>query len=252
MTVLDCGMLKSATGFKLKVLTYFWFTLPAKKANYITVISEATKTDLLKYIVCDPEKIKVIYVSIADQYKPLERPFNENKPGILHIGTAPNKNLERLIPALSGIPCTLRILGRLSENQQALIQQHQVEVENIDRAIADEEVLALYQSCDIVSYVSTLEGFGMPIVEGNAVGRVVITGNSTSMPEIAGDAAHLVDAFEIEAIRAGFKKLISDSNYRNQLIANGYRNLKRFDKRNIAEEYFSLYRKVSGDLQEYS
>jgi len=246
LTVLDCGMLKGVGGLKYQLFKYFWFTLPAKKANYITVISEATKKDLLKYIHYDPAKIKVIHVSISDLYRPFKKHFNADKPIILQIGTAPNKNLERIIPALSGISCTYTILGRLSENQRNLLMQNQVEFENIDKAISDQEVLSLYQSCDLVSFVSTLEGFGMPIVEANATGRAVITGNTTSMPEIAGDAAHLVDPFDIEAIREGFIKVISDEEYRNQLISNGYRNVQRFDKSRIAEQYFSLYRMIGG------
>jgi len=246
LTVLDCGMLKQVSGFKLNFLKYFWFTLPSKKAAYITVISQATKIDLLNYIDYDPDKIKVIYVNIADQYQPAPRSFNADKPVILQIGTAKNKNLQHLIPALAGIPCKLQILGKLDPEQKELLSLHQLDYENIDQAISDQQVYDLYLNCDILSLVSTLEGFGMPIVEANAMGRVVITGTTTSMPEIAGDAACLVDPFEVDEIHTGFQKVISDQIYRDQLISNGYQNALRFNKNNIASQYYDLYRRVAG------
>lgn len=246
LTVLDCGMLKNTSGLKHRILKYFWFTVPAKKASYITVISKATKNDLLKYIQYNPDRIEVIYVNIADGYKPYPKAFNHAKPVILQIGTATNKNLERIIPALQDIPCRYVILGILSDHQKFLLTQNRIEFENIAKAISDQEVIGLYQSCDLVSFVSTLEGFGMPIVEGNATGRAVITGNTTSMPEIAGDAAHLVDPYDIGAIREGFVQLIHNDEYRAQLIDRGYKNAQRFDKERIAEQYFSLYRRIAG------
>jgi glycosyltransferase involved in cell wall biosynthesis len=98
-----------------------------------------------------------------------------------------------------------------------------------------------YQKCDILSFISTLEGFGMPIVEANAIGRVVITGNITSMPEVAGDAAHLVDPFSIDDMKRGFIKIINDGEYRNQLIEKGYSNCKRFSIETVTKKYMELY-----------
>jgi glycosyltransferase involved in cell wall biosynthesis len=84
----------------------------------------------------------------------------------------------------------------------------------------------------------------MPIIEANTVGRVVITGNTSSMPEIAGNAAHIVDSYRVEEIRSGIMRLIQDDTYREQLIQNGYENCKRFDKEKIATQHYELYREV--------
>jgi glycosyltransferase involved in cell wall biosynthesis len=81
----------------------------------------------------------------------------------------------------------------------------------------------------------------MPIVEANAVGRVVITGNVTSMPEVAGNAAHLVDPFSIAEIRDGLVKIINDQTYRDKLIKNGLENCKRFSIETISDQFRSLY-----------
>jgi glycosyltransferase involved in cell wall biosynthesis len=82
----------------------------------------------------------------------------------------------------------------------------------------------------------------MPIVEANAVGRVVVTSNLLSMPEVAGGAAHLVDPFDVSSIRSGILKVIEDDSYREALITKGFANRKRFDTRQIAQEYAEIYR----------
>jgi len=245
LTVHDCGILKGLGGIKFHLMKWLWFTLPSRHASQITVNSEATKWDLLSYIRYEPERIKVIHICVGSQFTASPKIFNSIKPVILQIGTAENKNLKRIIPALQGIPCQYIIIGKLDTNVKGLLAEHAIEYQSIERALSEDELLHQYQACDILSFVSTLEGFGMPIVEANGVGRVVITGNTSSMPEIAGDAAHLVDPMDISAIREGFLKVIDDAGYRNQLIENGFQNVKRFDKKRIGDEYFSLYRRMA-------
>lgn len=244
LTIHDCGLLKGLKGPKLWLTKLFWFTLPVSHAAIITVNSEYTKQDLLTYVDKHPDQIKVIHIFIKDHFKPYPKLFNSSKPSILQIGTADNKNLLRVIPALEGIPCTFNILGSITDKVHRLLLQHQIDFTVTDTAITDEDLLDLYKECDILCFASTLEGFGMPIIEANAVGRVVLTSEVTSMPEIAGHAAHLVDPYDIVSIHAGFKKLIADESYRNQLIKNGFENIKRFDQNVIADQYFELYRNV--------
>ena len=241
LTVLDCGQLKFLTGLKFKIFLFFWFTLPAKRSNYITTISTATKEDLLRYIQFDPEKIKVIPVCISPAFKRFDKPFNKSKPRILQVGTAPNKNIERLLSALHGIPCELVIIGPVSAGMQKLAENNGVELILFEKKMSEEEVIAQYQMADIITLISTLEGFGMPIVEANTVGRVVITGNITSMPEVGGEAAHYADPFSVESMALGFKKIIADEAYREKLIENGYENCKRFSIESIAVLYADLY-----------
>ena len=102
-----------------------------------------------------------------------------------------------------------------------------------------------YEEADIVTLMSTLEGFGMPIVEAQAVGRVVVTSNVSSMPEVAGDGACLVDPLDVSAIRAGIRKVIDDDGYREDLVRRGFENVKRFDPERIAQQYLDLYRRIA-------
>ncbi len=245
LTIHDCGFLKRISGIKFKVVKFFWYTLPAKKAQIITVNSNATKQDLLNYIDFPENRIKVIYIFVPEVHQPSIKEFNKEKPLILQIGTAENKNIKRVAQALKGVSCKYLILGHLDRDTISVLNQNEIDFENIDKKISDTEVADLYQKCDIVSFVSTLEGFGMPIVEANATGRVVVTSNIASMPEIGADAVEFVNPFDIESIKNGFLKVINNNIHREKLIRNGFENVKRFEQTKIANEYYDLYRTMA-------
>ncbi|MDB5222999.1 MAG: glycosyl transferase group 1 [Chitinophagaceae bacterium] len=244
LTVLDCGQLKILKGLKLKLFYILWFKIPVSKSSYITTISTATKNDLLGYVKFNPDRIKVVPVCISPKFTKSDKAFNSNIPRILQIGVAPNKNIERLIDALENISCVLVLVGNVPGSIKKIAREKRVEIEVFHKPLSETEMIQQYKEADIITLVSTLEGFGMPIVEGNATGRVVITGNVTSMPEVAGSAAHLADPFSIESIREGFIKIITDEEYRNSLIQNGFENCKRFSNIKIAEQFSEIYSAV--------
>lgn len=244
LTVHDCGIMYESKGFKYKVFKWFWYTIPDNHTAKFTAVSQATKQDVIKFTGCDENKVKVVYVSINAAFTKQPKVFNAKELRILQIGTAFNKNIERLTEALKGIPCKLIIVGKVQDNIMTILKNNGINYEIIDRRLTDEEIILEYQKCDILTFISTLEGFGMPIVEANATGRVVITGNVTSMPEVAGNAAHLVDPFSVDEMKKGFIKIINDEAYRNKLIENGYANCKRFLIETITEEYMKLYSEV--------
>jgi len=225
------------------LIKLFWFYIPALLVSNITVVSNFTKMELLQVIPFAKDKIKVIYNPYNKLIKYNPKPFNEECPKILHIGTKENKNLIRVIQALKGLPCELIIVGKLNEKQYKTLNDNNILFSNFFN-LSYNEIIELYYECDIVSFPSLYEGFGMPIIEGNKAGRPVITSKICSMPEIANDAAYLVEPYNIESIREGFVRIIKDENLRNQLIINGLENIKRFSPEKIANDYMTIYSKL--------
>ena len=243
LTILDCCVMDRKKGVALTIMKQLYLVWPVRKAEYVTAISEATKREIIQYAGCAADKVHVIPVAVSPMYKPAPRDFNQTRPNILHIGTSYNKNLLRLAQALEGLDCKLTIIGKLSREQENELKIRNISYEN-KYNITPEEMYKQYVDCDMLAFASTSEGFGMPIVEANAVERPVVTGNVTSMPEVAGDAACLVDPYNVNDIRRGIEYVINDSRYREQLIQNGRRNRMRFDADTIVDSYYQLYRKI--------
>jgi len=241
LTVLDCVL-------KKKVFWFFWYWLPVRRSAAITVISGSTKTELLKYVNADPDKIQVIHCPVSDSFTASLKEFNIDCPRIVQIGTSENKNIERLAQALKGLKCQLIIIGNLSNSQRAALESNETSYEN-HVGLSNLQLLEQYHQADMLAFVSTYEGFGLPIVEANAVGRPVITSNIYSMPEVAADAACIVDPYDVAAIRQGIEKIISDAEYRNRLVKAGFRNMERFRPGYIAAQYAELYQKLYRENQ---
>jgi len=246
LTVLDCEILHRLTGLRRQIVKLFWYSLPASRVSYITVISEETKRQLLKEIRFSAKRIRVIPVSVSYLFQPHPKAFQKQCPRILQVGTKANKNLLRLAEALRGISCEVDVVGPMTAEQVAAFQSNEIS-HRVHTGLSQEEIVELYRLSDIVSFVSTHEGFGMPIVEAQWTERVCVTSNCSSMPEVAGDGACLVDPFEIASIRSGFLKVISDSAYRERLIENGRTNRLRFDSQRIANQFADLYAEMLRD-----
>lgn len=244
LTILDCVFMYNTNGIKRYLLRLFWYIIPEKRVALISVISQSTKEELLKCIKCDPNKIRVLPLCISPAFKPFKKKFDLAKPTILQIGTSKNKNLLRLIEALQGISCKLEIVGKLSQEQVDTLAHFKIDFSNYF-SLSEVEIVTRYHRCDLVAFVSMYEGFGMPILEANAVGRPIITSNILSMPEVAGDAACIVDPYNVSEIRDGVMRIINDEAYRETLIKNGFSNALRFDPNTIAGQYAQLYREIS-------
>ncbi len=246
LTIHDCGMMRRKEGIAKEVVQWLYLILPVSKATIVTAVSEETKLEIIQYTNCKSEKIEVIPVAVNPQYQPVYKTFNTSKPIILQIGTGYNKNILRLFEAISGISCHLTIVGKLNDEHLAALNKYRIDYSN-EYNITNERLLEKYIDCDILSFISTFEGFGMPIIEANAVERVVITSNISSMPEVAGNAACLVNPKDVVDIKNGFLKLITDEFYRETLIDNGRINKRRFDANIIADKYYQVYKKVHDD-----
>ncbi|MGY3213085.1 glycosyltransferase family 4 protein [Mucilaginibacter sp. HD30] len=243
LTIHDCAMVNRKTGAAQKLIKWLYLDEPVKHAQWITTVSENTKQEIIKYTGCPAEKIKVIPVAVDTHYQPSPKTFNNEKPVILQVGTAYNKNIFRLISALKDMPCRLRIIGKLEDSHLLELKNNYIDYDN-QYNLTDDELLQAYKDCDMLAFVSTSEGFGMPIVEAQMIERPVITSNCSSMPEVAGDGACLVNPLDVADIKKGILRIINEQPYREHLLARGRLNRKRFEPNRVAEQYYKLYESV--------
>lgn len=223
-----------------------WNFLPMLFTDKTTCISEETAKRLKKHT---PrflhKKIVVINNPVDSNLQYAEANRDQTIPTILHLGTKSNKNLERVAEALKGIPCTLNIIGKLSESQIKALKESAIQYTNSFN-LTDEEINEAYKDCDIVSFASLYEGFGMPIIEGQAVGRPVVTSNIEPMLGIANDSAIIVDPYDVQSIRNGFLQLIEDNSLYDEIVQKGRKNVENYSVAAISKEYSSLYQELLG------
>jgi glycosyltransferase involved in cell wall biosynthesis len=243
LTIHDCGFLDGKNWLARWILKQFWLKLPVKNSQIVTAVSEATKQDIIRLTGCPAKKISIIPTVIRSSFKYSPKPFQKDYPTILHIGNAPNKNLERHAQALEGLPCHFHVIGQINDKQIALLKQLKLDF-SISYNLTNEALQDAYHQADILLFCSTIEGFGMPIIEAQTVGRAVITSSVSAMPDVAGEGACLADPLSISDIKDAIQRVLHNDNYRNALIYKGLENTKRFNPATVARQYAQLYEKI--------
>ncbi len=245
LTVLDVLSILRVKGLKGWIFRLIWYRLAMSRASVVTVISEATRRRLIELDLANGHDIRVVPCCTFPEFMPKARPFDARRPAILLTGTAWNKNVERVLEALAGVSCKVRLIGKPTARQLEVARAAGIEFSNAS-GLSDTDMVREYEQCDMLVLASTEEGFGLPILEAQATGRVVVTSALSSMPEVAGDAAEFVDPYSVNSIRQGVLRVIADDAHRQMLIARGFENVKRFDARLIAEQYAAIYRELAG------
>jgi len=245
LTIHDAGILHIRSGLRRYFLKKLLFDLPVKKLQFITAVSETTKKEIVFYTKCDQNKIRVIENPLQEHFHTKQKKrFAAEFPIILQIGTTTNKNLCNLVKALEGISCQLNIIGELSHDILNLLEEKKIIYTNKSNLI-NEEIREEYANADIVTFCSTFEGFGLPIIEAQAMLTPVITSNISPLKEVAGGAAALADPNDFESIRRCILRIINDETFRKSLVAGGVENVKRYKPEKIALAYETLYREIS-------
>lgn len=238
-------------GIKQWIYKWLWLKGPIYAARAVIALSWETRKNIINHLGISGNKIGVIECCHASIFKPLPRPFNSSKPVVLQIGTGNNKNVLRLIEALRGIKCRLALIGQLSAPMEQKLAENNVEYVNFFN-LTQEEVYRQYIDCDIVSFVSLGEGFGVPILEAQACARPLITSDISPMKEAAGNGACLVDPLDVRQIREGMLRIIGDSAYRSRLVELGLENVVRFSPSIIGAKHYELYRTMCGGSESLS
>ena len=244
LTIHDIGFVHEHMGWKRWLMKKIWITWPLRCVDELITVSEATKKAVLREAPWfSAERITVIPTVVPQHFHPrLVEPQNP-KPVALHIGLADNKNLRRHAEALQGLNIHLRIIGEPSEADTLLLKQLKIEY-SAQSKLTDVEMQHAYATSDFLLFASTLEGFGMPILEAQMVGLPVITSNIDPMREVAGAGALLCNPLETESIRQAVAELIQNESLQKQLIEAGRENHKRYSPALVAVELVALYSNI--------
>jgi len=245
LTIHDCVMLRrlKRSNPKFWFIKWLWYDLPVRKADMVTVISESSKKELMFFTGCPENRIRVIGNFYDDRFHKVPRPFRKEEPVILFIGSAENKNLDNLIPALKGLAIKLHIVGIPSDTQSGELLRNNISFRT-STGLTDPDMRQAYIDCDILAFVSTYEGFGLPILEAQLTGRPVLTSNIYPMKEVAGEGAMLVDPFDPLSIREGLLKIMEDETFRDRIVEAGFENVKQFNLESVAKQYTALYEEL--------
>ncbi len=243
------SILNHPNSLKRFFLYLFWFRIPAMICKKISFISTFSRDEFLTHFPSYKSKTVVVpnpAPKIPEEVMNYKKSFVRDSKfdlEILQVGTKWNKNLENVIEAINGQNYKLNIVGKLSDSQKDKLDKLGVSYQNyVDLPYID--LLKLYASCDIVTFISLYEGFGMPILEAQSIGVPVIVSNRCAMPEITGEGGLIVDPTSVEAIREAIKRL-ENVQLRMELIEKGRSNVSRFSVEKIYRQYESLYAEVA-------
>lgn len=225
----------------------------ARVAHRVIAVSAATRADLVRYTGVAPAKISVIHHGVAAHFAPVaSQPMITavqarhaiDRPYFLFVGTVqPRKNLERVIAAFAALAVSQQPLLVIAGKKgwlTAAIERRAQELGVADRVrfvgyLPDADLPPLLSGALGFVFPSLYEGFGMPVLEAMACGTPVLTATTSSLPEVAGDAALLVDPCDTSAIADGLRRLASEPQLRAELGARGRARAARFTWRACAE-----------------
>lgn len=235
----------------------------AKKAQHIAAVSNYTKNDIVALYEVAPAKIDVITLGIKEIFEPLTESainattakYTEGVPYFFFIGSMhARKNIQRLMLAFDSFRKTSKENIKLVLAGNIMWQAKEIKevLENLQfkhdiiftGRVSDQELKYLLGSAFCLCFVPLFEGFGLPIVEAFAAGVPVICSNTSSMPEIAGDAALLVDPYNINDIAAAMKKMMGSAALKANMIQKGNVRKYMFSWRKTADMLFEIIRKM--------
>jgi len=234
-----------------------------RPAAAIIAISESARTDALRLLNLAPEKIHVIYPGVAAEYfrathengKQAALRYGISKPYALYVGTVePRKNLKTLLDAWEGLPADARgaydlvVAGAWGWGDDAILRRLKAGDGGVRYLgyVAEADLPALTAGAEVFVYPSLYEGFGLPLAQAMAAGVASITANVSSMPEVAGEAALLVDPRSPAELQAALRQLLESESLRCDLGERGRKRAQRFTWEDCARQSWGVFEQVAG------
>jgi glycosyltransferase involved in cell wall biosynthesis len=243
-----------------RLIFRFAHTLALRTARMTLAISEATKIDLIRRLGARPDRIRVIPLAADPHFTPqsaiavqtVRDKYHLPDHFILYIGSnKPHKNLVRLVTAFSNVqrPTSnfhLIVAGSWDERypEARRLAQGNDHIHFIG-PVSDADLPALYSGAVALAFVSEYEGFGLPPLEAMACGTPVIASNTSSLPEVIGDAGLLIDPHDVSAIAAALERITSDPALRSDLKQRSLKRAAQFSWEQTARLTLDVYRTIS-------
>jgi glycosyltransferase involved in cell wall biosynthesis len=263
LTVHDLSFLHFPDAFVPSLRAYLERVVPRSvaRADRVLADSASTRKDLIAHFGMAPEKVHVLYSGVGARFHPEKEPgegerlwdkYGIESPYILSVGTLqPRKNYVRLIKAfaslqLAGLPLTnlqLAIAGGrgwLYEDILAEAQRHGDRVRVLG-FVDDADLPALLRSAALFAFPSLYEGFGIPLLEAMACGVPVVCSNASSLPEVAGDAALMVDPLDVDGLMQAMAHVLNGADLRREMVAKGLAQAERFTWEKAARQLLDSF-----------
>lgn len=230
-------------------------SMAAHRADHVICISESTRRDLVEFLGVPEEKTSVVYHGVDAQLLQTFKPFQlfRPRPFFLYVGARDGyKNFEGMLRAFA---CSERLRrefdllcfggGPLKSNELELMSAVGMRPDQVLQIAGDDDILAaLYHQATAFIYPSLHEGFGIPPLEAMCVGCPVVCSNSSSLPEVVGEAAETFDPLDGEAMQAAMERVVFSSSRRSALIAAGRVRSSMFTWEKCAQETEAVYRQL--------
>ena len=268
MTAHDLVPLHHAEQLPFATRHYYRHYLPKflHRADHIVTVSDYVRTDIQHTSGVAGTRVTTVYNGCREGFVPLpaaektavREAFASGQPYFFYTGSIhPRKNIHRLLQAFdlfkqqTGAPAKLLLAGRFAWQTGAVRSayeqaQHRADIHFLGY-VPEQQLHRLMAAALALTYVSISEGFGLPLVEAMYCDVPILSANSTSLPEVAGDAALLVDPFSAEAIAEGMGRLYAEAALRASLVEKGRVRRDHFSWDAASADVYQLLRKLSSD-----
>ncbi|MCA9916308.1 MAG: glycosyltransferase family 4 protein [Anaerolineales bacterium] len=265
LTVHDLSFVHYPHVFPERLVSYLNQVVPWSigRATHILADSEATRQDLLTIWQVPPEKVTVLYSGVHERFRPVvdvglvtavrQKYYLQQFPYILSVGTLqPRKNYQMLIRAFAPLANKLSHHLVISGGKGWLYDEMLAEVERQGLTgrvhfigfVDDADLPTLYSAADLFVFPSLYEGFGLPLLEAMGCGTAVLTSNSSSLPEVAGDAAHQLAPTDQLAWTDAMHQLLTNHDLRAQMAQAGLAQARQFSWQQSAEQLLAIYQQL--------